>query len=303
METPHEFYLETNGRIIDVDGSYGGQCWDLWTLFCQEYCNKVYGCRWSGGVKDMWYHFDELGLGEFFEKIPPEKYHELQDGDWLVWDQDTNPLCWISTARNEKGETYGHIAMFRQYNPTNSEQNVILTQNPGGNPNYTHQMVCDFLGFIGALRPKCYITQDKNIPNPVEEDKSKNQFKINCADTMNVRLDHTTKAESIGFGKIGYYDVEPINMASQDGYQWYEIEKGKWCALIPPYSEFVGMEENKQETPQNQEKDQDNTNIPEQPETPKKEPNNEEIEHNENIFVELIKNIIEFIIKLLKKEK
>ena len=167
MKTPHLFFEETNGRIIDVDGSYGGQCWDLWSLFCKEYIGRYYSCLWSGGVKDMWYHFDELGLGEYFEKIPPEKYHELQDGDWLVWDADTNPLCWISTARNEKGEAYGHIAMFRQYNPANGEQNVILTQNPNGNPNYTHQMVCDFLGFIGALRPKCYV-HEETIITPVD---------------------------------------------------------------------------------------------------------------------------------------
>ena len=80
MKTPHEFYLETNGRIIDVDGSYGGQCWDLWALFCLEYIGRYFTCNWSGGAKDMWYHFDELGLGEYFEKIPFEKYHELQDG-------------------------------------------------------------------------------------------------------------------------------------------------------------------------------------------------------------------------------
>ena len=298
MKTPHLFFEETNGKIIDIDGSYGGQCWDLWALFCKEYIGRYYSCLWSGGVKDMYYHFDELGLGEYFEKITPDKYHELQDGDWLVWDADTNPLCWISTARNEKGEAYGHIAMFRQYNPSNSEQNVILTQNPNGNPNYTHQMVCDFLGFIGAIRPKCYITQDKNIPNPVEEDKSKNQFKINCADTMNIRLDHTTGAESIGFGKIGYYNVEPINMASQDGYQWYEIEKGKWCALIPPCSEFVGIE---QETPQNQEKEPDNTNIPEEPETNENKPKEEETEPNESIFLKIIKFIVEILRKLLEK--
>jgi len=274
MKTPDEFYLETNGKIIDIDGSYGGQCWDLWALFCLEYVGRYFTCNWVGGAKDMWYHFDELGLGEYFEKIPFEQYHELHDGDWLVWDADTNPLCWISTARNEKGEAYGHIAMFRIYNSENPEQNIILTQNPHGNPNYTHQMVCDFLGFVGALRPKCY-TQDKTIPNPVERDTSKNQFSINCADTMNIRLDHTTKSESIGFGKIGYYDTDPVNMVTQDGYQWYEIEKGKWCALIPPFSEFVPIPD------------------PEPTPTPKPEPI-----PDENIFVKIIKLIIELIKKI-----
>ena len=303
MKSPHEFYLETNGKVIDVDGYYGGQCWDLFTLFCMEYCNKVFGCRWSGGVKDMWYHFDELGIGEYFEKITDR--HQLQDGDWLVWDADTNPLCWISTARNEKGESYGHIAMFRKYNDGNSEQNVILTQNPNGNPNYVHQMVCDFIGFVGALRPKCYITQDKNIPNSVEEDKTKNQFRINCDDTMNIRLDHSLSGEVIGLGKTGFYNI--LQMVTQDGYQWYEIEKGKWCALMPPYSEFIGMEENKQETPQNEQKGEDSPIIPKEPKTPENEPNNdkknEDDKGKQNFLVEFIKLIIKLIVKLLSKEE
>lgn len=299
MKTPHEFFLETDGKIIDIDGSYGGQCWDLFALFCQEYIGFYFSCLWTGYVEDFWYHFDELHLGVYFEQIQPEKYHELQDGDWLIWVKRTNPNCWITNS--------SHIGMFRKYNDTNPEQNIILHQTPNGNPNCTHQQVADFLGFVGALRPKCYITQDKNLPIPVERDTNKNQFSINCADTMNIRLDHTTSAESIGFGKIGYYNTDPINMASQDGYQWYEIEKGKWCALIPPYSEFIGLEENEQKTPQNEQKGEDSPIIPEEPKTSKNEQDNEEIElinrDKEKPLVEFIKWMVKLIVKILKKEE
>ena len=119
---------------------------------------------------------------------------------------------------------------------------------------------------------------------------------------MNIRLDHTTGAESIGLGKTGYYDI--LQMVSQDGYQWYELEKDKWCALLEPYSEFVGVE---QETPQNQEKDPDNTNIPKEPETNENKPKEEEIElingDKENPLVEFIKFIIEIIRKVLTYKK
>ena len=256
MKSPDEFYLETNGRIIDVDGSYGGQCWDLWALFCLEYVGRYFTCNWSGGAKDMWYHFDDLGLGEYFEKIPFEKYHELQDGDWLVWDAETNPLCWITKSQ------YGHIAMFRIYNIENPEQNIILTQNPNGNPNYTHQMVCDFLGFVGALRPKCY-TQDKTIPNPVEQNTQVDQLKVNCNDTMRVRLGHNLDAEIIGFATEGYYNI--LNTADEVDYTWCEVEENKWIAVCPPSCEFI----------------------------PKEEPT-----PDENIFVKIIKLIIELIKKI-----
>lgn len=275
MKTPHEFYLETDGKVIDVDKSYGGQCWDLFALFCQEYCNYVFGCPFTGYVADLWYHFHELHLDCYFEQITDR--HQLQDGDWLIWDKTTNPLCWISNS--------SHIAMFRKYNDDNPEQNIILSQNPG----CTRQYVADFLGFVGALRPKCYIHEDKSLPIPVEEDKSKNQFRINCANTMNIRLDHTTSAESIGFGKTGYYNTDPVNMVSQDGYQWYEIEKGKWCALLEPYSEFVGVEE---ESPQN------NENKGE-----KNDPYEIEIHNKDkkNPLIEFIKYILKLLAKIIER--
>lgn len=156
MKTPHEFYLETNGRIIDVDGYYGGQCWDLFAYFCQKYCGKTFSCSYSGYVKDFYYHFKELGLDKYFDLITNR--YELQDGDWLIWDKAVSQYCWISN--------YSHIAMFRKYEKE-QEQNIILTQNPNGKPNYVYQMLCDFHGFVGALRPKCYINEE--IVKPVVE--------------------------------------------------------------------------------------------------------------------------------------
>jgi hypothetical protein len=286
MKTPHEFYLETDGKIIDIDGSYGGQCWDLFALFCQEYIGFYFSCLWTGYVEDFWYHFDELHLGVYFEQIPPEKYHELQDGDWLIWVKRTNQNCWITNS--------SHIGMFRKYNDTNPEQNIILHQTPNGNPNCTHQQVADFLGFVGALRPKCYITQDKNLPNPVEENKEVDQFKVNCNDTMFVRLDHKTSGESIGLAREGFYNI--LNRCDDDGYTWFEVEKNKWIALLPPYSDYIPKEEKPEPTPEPQPEPQ-----PEPTPTPEPEPTPEPTP-DENIFIKIIKFIIELIQKIFKKE-
>lgn len=35
----HEWMNNVNGKIIDMDGAYGGQCWDLWS----NYARNVYG--------------------------------------------------------------------------------------------------------------------------------------------------------------------------------------------------------------------------------------------------------------------
>ena len=252
MKTPHEFYLETDGKIIDIDGSYGGQCWDLFALFCQEYCNYIFNCPFTGYVADLWYHFYDLHLNVYFDQITDR--HQLQDGDWLIWDKSTNPLCWISDS--------SHIAMFRKYNDDNPEQNIILTQNPG----CTHQQDADFLGFVGALRPKCYETQDKTLPNPVEENKEVDQLKVNCNNTMRVRLGHNLDAEIIGFAIEGYYNI--LNTADEVDYTWCEVEENKWIAVCSPSCEFI----------------------------PKEEPT-----PDENIFVKIIKFIIEILKKILNK--
>ena len=34
-----EWMNNVNGKIIDMDGAYGGQCWDLWS----SYARNVYG--------------------------------------------------------------------------------------------------------------------------------------------------------------------------------------------------------------------------------------------------------------------
>lgn len=54
---------------------------------------------------------------------------------------------------------------------------------------------------------------------------------------------------------------------------------------------------------QEEEKPQESTNIPETPETHENEPQKQEIEHKENIFAKIIKNLIEMIIKLLSRRK
>ena len=158
MKSPHEFYLETNGKIIDMDGQHGGQCWDLFALFTQEYCNYIFPCVFTGYVKDYYYHFKELHLDLYFDLITDR--HKLQDGDWLIWDYETNPkYCWITRS--------SHIGMFRKYE-SNPEQNTILHQTPNSNPICTHQQIADFLGFVGALRPKCYI-QNQVVETKVDE--------------------------------------------------------------------------------------------------------------------------------------
>lgn len=155
---PHEFYLETNGKIIDMDGAYGGQCWDLFAYFTKKYCDRTFSCISTGYVIDLWTHFEQCGLSQYFDKVT----NNYQDGDWFIW----KAPCMITR--------YSHIAMFRKDNGDGT--NVILTQNPNGNPNYTHQMVCNYDGLVGALRPKVNTPEikEETPQNSTKEEDSTN---------------------------------------------------------------------------------------------------------------------------------
>ncbi|HPF83524.1 MAG TPA: hypothetical protein PLV83_05125 [Bacilli bacterium] len=218
----HEFYLETNGKIIDMDGLYGGQCWDLFSYYTKKLCGKIYSCIETGYVIDLWNKFYELGLNEYFEKVTDN----YQDGDWMIWN---GPIRITSKS---------HIAMFRKDNGDNT--NVILTQNPNGNPNYTHQMIYDYIGVVGALRPKIYIENKVLAPNPVDENNLVDQVYVSTSDTVYCRTspDETidNKVED-SFTKEGYYNI--LSETDSNNYHWYQIDIDRWVASIPNYVTYI----------------------------------------------------------------
>jgi hypothetical protein len=154
--TPHEFYLDTNGKQIDYDGAYGNQCVDLFKYFiAKQYgfnCGSL--CPQTGYAKDIWNCFDRLTrITQYFVKIPVGQ--PLQDGDWVVW------------TDNCKASKNSHIAMFRLDNGNGT--GIFLTQAKGYKINQ-HNFVYE--GMLGALRPKIYIQEVQPIiETPKEKTK------------------------------------------------------------------------------------------------------------------------------------
>lgn len=293
---PHEFYLETNGKKIDVDGAYGGQCWDLFAYFCQKYCGRTFSCISTGYVIDLWTHFEQCGLNQYFDKV--YDYHALQDGDWLIWDKNASPNCWISNK--------SHIAMFREYNPSNIEQNVILTQNPNGIPNYVHQMICDFHGFVGALRPKTNVVKKIVVSDPVEENKDVNQVYITCDNTMRCRTTAEINNDNcIGFYITGFYNV--LEEKNTD-YHWCKVAENNWVAILDGYANYIPkyIEPIIENKPVQEEKEQASPIPQEEPITLENGQEEQKIEDNsidiinkdkKNPLIEFIKWIFNMIAK------
>lgn len=142
MPTPHEFFLNTINRKIDMDGVPKGQpyqCVDLFKYWLKEVQGVSIGsvCPQTGYAKDIYNCFDQLGLGKWFDKVPT---NQMVDGDWAIWNSGA-PDCRES-----------HVAMFRKDNGNGT--GIFLGQNQG--VAYVNQKNIRYAGMLGGLRPKIY---------------------------------------------------------------------------------------------------------------------------------------------------
>lgn len=219
--------------MVDGDNTYicnniaVHNCWDLFAYFCQKYCGKTFPCIETGYVIDLWNTFDIIGLNKYFIKVN----NNFQDGDWLIYKAPSS----ITTS--------SHIAMFRIDNKDNTS--VILTQNPNNNPNYTHQMVCDYSGLVGALRPKIYVKQASILaPDPVERNMDVDQVYVNTSNSIYCRTNADNTIENKVddyFVKEGYYNI--ISETDFNNYHWYQIANNRWIAHEDDYVELLRKKE------------------------------------------------------------
>lgn len=131
----HEFYLKWYLKTIDVDGYYGGQCWDLYAQYCIENNIPYFHCTTSGYVKDIWNNRKESGILNYLDEVPT---NYMVDGDIAIWGEC--PACPSS-----------HIAIFRKDNGDGT--GVFLGQNQSAGQIVSQENI-PFNGLIGAFRLK-----------------------------------------------------------------------------------------------------------------------------------------------------
>ena len=95
------------------------------------------------------------------------------------------------------------------------------------------------------INPDPYLDADLpkevELPQPVERNKNVTQLQV-IETQLNVRLDHSTSAQSIGFCPVGIYNI--ISEYKDNSYIWYEIEKGKWVANEGTWCKILPAEKN-----------------------------------------------------------
>ena len=210
MASPHQYYEEVIGKKFDEDGQYGCQCVDGFKHFCRTQLGLVlgsicYGGNPTGYAYRIWDNFDDLGLGNYFDKVPA---NQMVDGDWAIWDYNAKPSC-----------PYSHVSMFRLDNGNGT--GIFLGQNQLGHPEYT-QVNIYYNGLRGGLRPKIYhpapqptppqpTTQYINLP-PDKIDE-RNIYDVNTKqklpNTLKVRKFGGLSYKILGFVDNGYYAKIP----------------------------------------------------------------------------------------------
>lgn len=131
----HEFLLKYEGRTIDVDHYYGGQCWDCYAQYCIENGIPYFNCTSSNYVKDIWNNRKYSGILNYMDEIPA---NAMQDGDVAIW-------------TNSRECPDSHIAIFRKNNANGT--GIFLGQNQRAGQ-VVSQENFSYNGIMGALRIK-----------------------------------------------------------------------------------------------------------------------------------------------------
>ena len=210
-----EWMNTVNGKIIDMDGAYGGQCWDLWS----SYARNVYGIPAT----------DTNTVDGYAASVYTDRYNRSQ--------------ALQNTFSRESGNytpTYGDVA-FWNGNGMNHVAIVIKDNNNGTletmsqNPNKAGYVTISKNGIIGYFHPR---TATTSAPAPANNNVTiiPRTYKVNV-DTLNVRSAPSTSAQVVA----QYHYGQTVNLAEggviADGFIWAHYIGGsgatRYVALAP----------------------------------------------------------------------
>lgn len=210
-----EWMNNVNGKIIDMDGAYGGQCWDLWS----NYARNVYGIPaadtntvdgYAASVYTARYDRSKALQNTFIREAGT--YTPVY-GDVAFWN----------------GNGMNHVAIVVRDNGNGTLETMSQ------NPNKAGYMTLTKNGIIGYFHPRASYTS-----TPAPENNTVNiiprTYKVNV-NTLNVRSAPSTSAQVIA----QYHYGQTVNLSEggviADGYIWahYIGHSGKtrYIALAP----------------------------------------------------------------------
>lgn len=71
------------GSSVDVDGSWGNQCWDYMSAFWRAQCNRNLLTGPLGYAYEIWTVSAEVNAGDDFDLV--FNWRDIRPGDWVIW--------------------------------------------------------------------------------------------------------------------------------------------------------------------------------------------------------------------------
>lgn len=210
-----EWMNTVNGKIIDMDGAYGGQCWDLWS----SYARNVYGIPAA----------DTNTVDGYAASVYTDRYNRSQILQNTFSREEANYTPSYGDVAFWNGAGMNHVAIVVRDNG-NGTLNTMSQ-----NPNKAGYVTLSKTGIIGYFHPRT-----ANTPTPTPNNNNvtiiPRTYKVNV-DTLNVRSAPSTSAQVVA----QYHYGQTVNLSEggviADGYIWAHYVGGsgatRYVALAP----------------------------------------------------------------------
>lgn len=210
-----EWMNTVNGKIIDMDGAYGGQCWDLWS----SYARNVYSIPAA----------DTNTVDGYAASVYTARYDRSQALQNAFTREAGNYTPVYGDVAFWNGAGMNHVAVVVKDNG-NGTLNTMSQ-----NPDKAGYVTISKNGIIGYFHPR---TESTPAPAPANNNVIiiPRTYKVNV-DVLNVRSAPSTSAQVVA----QYHYGQTVNLSEggtvADGYVWAHYVGGsgaiRYVALAP----------------------------------------------------------------------
>lgn len=203
-----------NGQTVDMDGAYGGQCWDLWS----SYARNVYGIPAA----------DTNTVDGYAASVYTSRYDRSQALQNTFSRESANYTPTYGDVAFWNGAGMNHVAIVVRDNGNGTLETMSQ------NPNKAGYTTISKAGIIGYFHPRTVNTATTPTGNNVTI--IPRTYKVNV-DTLNVRSAPSTSAQVVA----QYHYGQTVNLSEggtiADGYIWAHYTGGsgatRYVALAP----------------------------------------------------------------------
>ena len=200
-----------NGKIIDMDGAYGGQCWDLWS----SYARNVYNIPAA----------DTNTVDGYAASVYTSRYDRSRALQNTFSREGANYTPIYGDVAFWNGSGMNHVAIVVRDNGDGTLETMSQ------NPNKAGYTTISKNGLIGYFHPRTETAPTGNNVTIIPR-----TYKVNV-DTLNVRSAPSTSAQVVA----QYHYGQTVNLSEggtiADGYIWAHYLGGsgatRYVALAP----------------------------------------------------------------------